>query len=171
MDEKDLQALIDRQAITELLHRYCRAMDRVDHELGYSIWHEGAEADYGAIFKGSGREFIDWVCEGHLRQRLAHSHQVTAINMALDGDTAGTEAYVTAALRSRDGDRLIQMTVRGRYVDSWERRDGRWGIVKRVYVHDFDEVRDVEPALEGWGARDRSDPSYAVLESAGRRSR
>src|SRR3954468_11552442 len=98
MDQTQLQAMLDRQAITELIHRYCRAMDRVDHALGYSIWHDGSEADYGGIFKGTGREVIDWVCEGHVRGRVAHSHQVTVINMTVDGDHAGSEAYVNAAL-------------------------------------------------------------------------
>jgi hypothetical protein len=163
MDQKDLQRLLDREEITDLIYRYCRSMDRIDAELGYSIWHEGAEADYGAIFKGTGRGFIDWVCERHRTNYVVHSHQITSINLTLDRDRAGSESYVTAALRSRDGDRMIQMTSRGRYVDSWERRNGRWGIVKRIYVHDFDDVREVDHRLEATGARDRTDPSYAVL--------
>ena len=37
--ETTLQALADRQAITDLLHRYCRAVDRLDVPLGTLSGH------------------------------------------------------------------------------------------------------------------------------------
>jgi hypothetical protein len=159
-----LQTAVDRQAITNLLYLYCRAMDRIDPELGYTIWHEDAEADYGeAIYRGTGRGFIDWVCETH-RQMASHSHQITNIIIDLDGDRAGSESYVTVALRYMEGGRTMQITGRGRYLDRWSRRQGRWGIDKRIYVQDFDDVREVSVSrIGGWGRRDRDDPSYAVL--------
>jgi hypothetical protein len=33
-DTETLRMLADRQAITDLIYRYCRAMDRIDVELG-----------------------------------------------------------------------------------------------------------------------------------------
>ena len=55
MNPLALAALIDRQAITDQIYRYCRAMDRMDHEQGYAIWHEDGTADYGSdVFQGSG---------------------------------------------------------------------------------------------------------------------
>jgi hypothetical protein len=169
MDQAELQGLLDRQAITEVLYRYCRAMDRADRELGYTLWHEDAEVQYGDAFRGSGREFVDFVCDWHLETCLAHSHQVSAITIALDGDRAASEAYVTATLQSRDGDQVVQRNAYGRYLDSWERRDGRWAIVNRQYVHDFEHNHPaVGGAMEGWSTRDRSDPSYAVLGQIGR---
>ena len=36
-------AVEDRQAITEMLYRYCRAMDRMDVPLGYSICMKAAK--------------------------------------------------------------------------------------------------------------------------------
>jgi hypothetical protein len=46
-DTELLRTLADRQAITDLIYRYCRAMDRIDPDLGYTIWHEDGVADYG----------------------------------------------------------------------------------------------------------------------------
>lgn len=156
-------AIADRLAITDLLYRYCRAMDRIDHELGYAVWHENAEADYGPMFRGTGRGFIDWVLATHARM-IAHSHQITNILVELDGSLAASEAYVTVALRYAVDGRLRQMTGRGRYLDRLEKRDGRWGIVQRRYIHDFDSEEPVTNArFAGWGRRDRDDPSYAVL--------
>jgi len=82
----------------------------------------------------------------------------------LDGERAGSESYVTAALRIRRGQQLKQMTVWGRYVDSWSKDNGRWGLDRRISIRDFDEVRDVTAMYEHeLGRRDRGDPSYAVL--------
>ena len=154
----------DIQAIQLQIYRYCRAMDRMDVELGYSIWHEDGEADYGAsIFKGSGRAFVDWVTKSHAAC-ISHSHQVTSIIVDLRGDRAVSESYVTAALRMKNGDDLNELTTRGRYLDRWSYRDGRWAIDKRGYVHDFDDIRRIEAtSIPGGSSRDRSDPSYALF--------
>lgn len=164
-DSISLQALADRQAITELIYRYCRAVDRIDRELGYSVWHDDGLADYGAYYQGSGRGVIDLICANH-EQLQCHSHQVSNILIQLDGDRASSEAYVTANLRIvRDGN-IKQMSVWSRYVDTWSRRNGRWGIDKRIAIRDFDEIRDVTPMSQpAEGSRDRHDPSYAVLKN------
>jgi len=158
-----LQAINDRQQITDLIYRYCRAVDRLDLRLGYSVWHEDGLADYEAFYSGTGRGAIDLICAQHQRL-LVHSHQISNIIIELDGERAGSESYVTATLRLRDGERLKQMMVWSRYIDRWSRRNGRWGIDKRVAVRDFDEVREVVAmSLPLGGKRDSSDPSYDVL--------
>lgn len=154
----------DRQAITDLIYRYCRSVDRLDIPLGHSIWHDDGVADYGpAVYQGPGKGVIDLICAQHLHT-LHHSHQVSNILITLDGDRAASESYVTATLRMAAGDGLRQIMVWGRYIDSWSRRDGRWGLDKRLSIRDFDEIRAVtEMVRHDVGRRDRSDPSYAVL--------
>lgn len=164
-----LQALMDRQAITELIYRYCRSVDRLDIPLGQSIWHEDGYADYGEWFyQGPGKEMMEFICTQH-RNMPGHSHQIANTLIHLDGDQAGSESYVTVSLRMNGGGKLCHMTVWGRYIDCWSRRDGRWGLMKRTFICDFDETRDVhETEMEmaprrDTGKRDTSDPSYAVL--------
>jgi hypothetical protein len=163
--ELSVKAVADRQAITDLIYRYCRSVDRLDVPLGHSIWHDDAIADYGAdVYQGDGRGVIDHICAQHLNT-LHHSHQVSNVLIDLDGDRAGSEAYVTASLRLRRGAQLLQMTVWSRYVDRWSRRNGRWGLDHRLAVRDFDEIREVVAMNDhDVGRRDRSDPSYAVLK-------
>jgi len=158
-----LRQLADRQTITDLIYRYCRAVDRIDPELGKSVFHPDSTADYGTFFKGNGHDMIDAVCESH-RHCIVHSHQVTNITITLDGDRAGSEAYHIAAIRMMAGDSIRQVTVWGRYIDAWSRRDGRWGCDRRLVAYDLDEVRDVTPMMtEPPPARDRTCPSYALL--------
>src|SRR5829696_2436236 len=40
------EEMVAREAVREQLHAYCRAMDRMDHALGYKVWHEDGLADY-----------------------------------------------------------------------------------------------------------------------------
>lgn len=160
------QAVADRQQITDLIYRYCRSVDRLDVALGHSIWREDGYADYGAdVYQGSGRGSIDHICAQH-RRTLMHSHQMSNIIIELDGDRAGSESYVTANLRVKRGDQLLQMSVWSRYVDRWSRRDGRWGLDRRIAIREFDEVREVRAMYEHDVARrDGADPSYDVLKA------
>ena len=164
-DESGFNALADRLAITDLIYQYCRAVDRLDIPLGHSIWHDDAMADYGADFyQGKGRGAIDHICAQH-RRTLHHSHQVSNILIELDRDRAGSEAYAIASLRAYRDEKLFQMTIWGRYVDRWSRRNGRWGLDHRLAIRDFDEIREVTPLQHHDVARrDRSDPSYGALE-------
>jgi SnoaL-like domain len=162
--EQALQALLDKQSITEQLYRYCRAVDRLDIPLGHSIWHDDAIADYGAdYYQGPGKGVIDTICAHH-RHLLGHSHQITNILIALSGDRAGSEAYVTGTMRMERDGKLLHMGVWARYLDAWERRDGRWGITRREVVFDHEEIREVTPmGRELRFTRDRTDPSYPFV--------
>jgi hypothetical protein len=163
MDAETLRALADRAQITDLMYRYCRAVDRLDVPLGHSIWHDNGWADYGPdVYQGPGKGVIDLICARH-RHALYHSHQVSNILIDLNGDQAGSEAYVIATLRVRRDQQLMQIGVWTRHIDQWSRRSGRWGLDKRLAIRDFDEIRAVTEMQPHHAAtRDRDDPSYAV---------
>jgi hypothetical protein len=158
-----LQELADKQAITEVIYRYCRALDRMDVDLARSVWHPGGTADYGELFQGTGDGFIDWVWAAHAAMD-AHSHQITNILIEVAGDRAASESYVTVALRTKPAEgAAVEIESRGRYLDRWSRRDGRWAIDHRQFVEDLQRVHDAPPVGPGASRRDRSDPSYQVL--------
>jgi hypothetical protein len=130
-----LDVVVAKQAITEALHRYCHGLDRFDRGQAM-IWHPGGTADYGAdIFQGTGDGFLDWVWPVHETFERT-SHQVTNILVTVDGDRATSETYVTVCLRNAD----VDLVNRGRYSDTWSRRDGRWGIDARTYTDDIAQV-------------------------------
>jgi hypothetical protein len=162
MTERDVA---DQLAITDKIYRYCRSVDRLDVPLGHSVFHPDSYADFGG-YKGSGRGWIDHVCEEH-RKFLHHSHQVTNIVIEFDGDRAGSEAYVTATLRAREGEKVIQRQFWARYVDTWSRRNGNWAIDRRDCIIDFDAVSEVTPIRGNERSRrDQTDPSYGALRAA-----
>ena len=156
-------------AIRKVLAGYCRGLDRMDEELARSTWHPDGTALYHGVYEGSGAGFVEWVWPVH-QQFLGHSHQITNVFLQIDAPagTAASESYVTVCLRLPDGEGgLVDMVTRGRYVDTWSRRDGRWAIDHRVYVSDLSNQHPVaagdgQDSLQG--ARDRSDPSYQALD-------
>lgn len=165
MSEANLSALADKEAIREALYAYCRSVDRLDAALGHGVFHEESYADYGAdVYQGPGRGCIDKIIADH-EHLTSHSHQIANVLIALDGTRAGSEAYVTGTMRMlRDG-REFQIMVRARYLDAWEKREGRWAITRRELAYDHDEVREVVSSRgPANAARDSSDPSYRCLK-------
>lgn len=162
----DLAELVAIQEITEVLYRYCRGLDRMDRELADTVWHVGGTADYIGMYDGTGHGFLDWVWVQH-EALYRHSHQITNILIEVDGDRAASEAYVTVALRIKAGEDRTDIVSRGRYLDRWSRRDGRWAIDARVFVEDLQSVTPLGPVESADGSpasrRDRDDPSYAVF--------
>jgi hypothetical protein len=169
--------------ITEVIHRYCRAVDRMDRELASTLFHEGATADYGPTYSGSAEGLIDNLWKNHAKL-LGHSHQVTNILIEVDGDRAGSEAYAFGTLwdAAPDGP-LVVLTAFGRYLDRWSRREGVWAIDHRRFVYDLVHTSTPTVAAEAAGLplarlasardprqtagrRDPSDPSYEFFGRA-----
>lgn len=163
-----LEALLAKQEISEAIYRYCRAYDRMDLDMALAVWHPGGTVAYGDIYDGPAADYFgpSW----DYRRTLANfSHQVTNILIELDGDRAASEAYVTASLQQQPEDGTIKEDLyRGRYLDRWSRREGRWAIEHRHFIPDsytrieFDASL-ARPSFLGLGRKDRSDPSYAFL--------
>lgn len=134
-----LEMLAAKQAITEVLYRYCHAVDRIDPELGSQIWHHDGLAHYEGIFEGTAQDFMEFVLQTH-RKTEATSHQLTNVLIDVDVDRATSESYVTACIRAGGTD----IVVRGRYSDTWSRRDGEWRIDERRYRHDIVQMPPVD---------------------------
>lgn len=163
-----IDEVIAKQAITEVLYRYCRGLDRMDRDMALSVWHPGATVDYKDIFVGTGEGFVEWVWPTHAAL-TSHSHQIANVLIDLDADlkAARSEAYVTATLRSTDETKgtALDLLARGRYLDRLSMRDGRWAIDDRIFVMDVPSVREMPLAVAGTitGRRDRDDPSFALF--------
>ena len=161
----DFGTLSAKQEIRDLLCRYCRSLDRMDRSLADSLWHADATVDYVGVYQGSATGFLDWVWSIHAGLQT-HSHQITNVLCDVDGDTATSEAYVTVVLWGEPDDTNHQAEIisRGRYLDRWSRRDGRWAIGERVHVSDMQSHRRVPRGHRDPGStRDGLDLSYQTL--------
>jgi hypothetical protein len=164
--DPEVQALLDQQAIREVVLRYCRGIDRLDLELVRSCYHPDATDEHGT-FTGTPDEFVAWV--GDVIARFTGTMHVVANQLVeVDGAAARSETYGIAYHWGdpRD-DHRRNFTTGFRYVDRFERRDGDWRIASRVAVREWtqkvtpDQQWILPPARDGRrGRRDRTDAAY-----------
>jgi len=167
MSDAALRELIDRQAIADCIHRYTRGMDRHDKELALSAYHPDAIDDHG-LYCGVAKDFIDWACWFHDQYQTLHHHYVTNHSVELDGDTAHAETYWLFVGVNKDPAHPLMMSG-GRYIDRFERRQGKWGIAARSCIIEWQgDLAKVDAPQEfaaaavaaGVPAWNRSDISY-----------
>jgi hypothetical protein len=163
--ETKVRELSDRQEILDCLHRYCRAVDRFDRELLLSVYHPDAVDDHGA-FVGSPQAFVDWALGYHAEHQLSHHHMIFNPTIDLQGDVAHSEVYWLFFGENKTKPNTLAI---GRYLDRFERRDGRWAIAARVCISEcVNDLHETElPAAyraalmsNGPSSRDRSDRSW-----------
>ncbi len=167
----DIQRLLDKQAITEVLYRRARAGDRADAELAHTCYHPGATERHGT-FDGEAAHFIDVVSftrpkPGSPIKGMFHfiSNIIADFRSA---DEAFVESYHVAWCQLTD---QTDATIGGRYLDNFERRDDRWAISHRDVIFDWSRVEpeagkfwDKHPAADFlYGKRGADDPLYAYV--------
>lgn len=134
----ELQSLLDRQAITEVLYLYCRACDRADEVLLRSCFHPGSQHRHGS-FEGVSEDFCSMAMR-IISTATVTKHVLTNVQIELAGNVAVTEAYYHAYHRTmnrRTGMQEDNFSA-GRYLDHFERRDRHWRITQRVGLIDFE---------------------------------
>jgi hypothetical protein len=141
-----------------------RAIDRLDWELLRACYHPDAVEDRGR-FRGDVDGLIDW-----LREVLAGFewtwHLLGIPSVEFDDDVAWVETYCLAVQQPlrRDTEeapdaRMIPL----RYCDRFERRNGTWGIAKRVAVYEPGFILrgdSMKAALGAVSRRNRGDMAY-----------
>lgn len=156
-----LRRLLAREEIRDACLRYTRGVDRHDDDIAVAAYHPGALDDHGT-FIGDAEELIRHAGTLHADNWETHQHYITNQTMEVDGDSAHAETYFIAVLKRKDATVDI---VGGRYIDRFEQRDGRWAIIRRVSVVEWNGelVRPRAPMDGGLfigGVWDRTDASY-----------
>lgn len=143
-----LARLVAESAIRDALARYARGADRNDVELIRSAYHPDATDSHG-YFSGTIDGFVDWFRERHAGVTQS-MHFLGNCLIEFDGEeSASVETYCQAFQRLRDPailGVLQDLHVLCRYLDRFERRDGRWAIAARTVVYETQDVRQVDDA-------------------------
>jgi len=182
-----LQLLEDREAIRQLIYYKGRATDRADpaaEQRAFGGRTPYADRQGPDDLMGSADQRADLI-----RRMLASTHhQIGNILIDVDGDTARTETYCTAFHRTHPnadsnrfivGDLAVQQlggdyeraydVITGiRYLETFQRTDGKWRVETRRLVYDWSTVGIPCGLIEGGvianselrGARKPDDPSY-----------
>jgi hypothetical protein len=161
-----VQHLMDRQEILDALTRTLRAIDRFDKELFLTSFHPDALVDAGGYLNTAATVY-DGAAALHAEGQTSTIHNLLNHSCEFDGDTAHTETYFLFTGVNNDRSNWIGG---GRYLDRFERRQGKWKIAFRYTIMDwsgiipaatnpmFDDVSDI--FVNGAPSRSKDDPSY-----------
>lgn len=135
--QRQLDVLLAKDQIRDVLYRYARGVDRKDVELLQSCYHPDA-IDAHWSFIGNGLEFAEEILEPHQMGSVpVYKHYITNILIELDGDRAFCESsYLFTQSMQLDERHRAAMTAEGRYLDIFERRNDEWRIYHRLLVNE-----------------------------------
>ncbi len=180
--EARLRLVEDRQAIHDVIVRYCRGVDRSDPDLVLAAFHDDAiDNHFGVVLPF--REAIGTLKAarsggGGPPSKTTSMHNICNVLIAVDGDIARCESYVIVIVRIPQDGGAIDWMHAGRYVDRFERRNGEWRIAYRTVVYDLERSDEVVPAPDGLsqaryldnavrGKRGLGDFSYEIFRPSG----
>ena len=173
-----LAALLHKEAIKEVVLRYCRGIDRRDFDLVRSCYHPDAEDHHGS-FSGSVDEYITWVDKLTSRyQWTMHFVGNVLIELGEDDGVAACETYGVSLHKSDDPRPFMNLATGFRYLDRFELRsesgaEAQWRIARRDAVGEW----SIPIPEDSWWAipkdhpsshRDTHDVLYRLLGSIGR---
>ena len=175
MTDAALRALLDKDAIRDCIHRYCRGIDRADEAALVSSYWPDAHDSHGA-YSGPVSGFIEQV-----RKVWANGprniHNVGNIMVEFTSDTrADVETYFIAFQRGTEADGVLrQVQLCGRYCDLFEKRGQEWRVLRRTVVYDWVTPQDppAQSEQDRFGPRTPiggsypDDPVYHIAADAG----
>ncbi|MFD9667698.1 nuclear transport factor 2 family protein [Rhodococcus sp. NPDC059968] len=145
----DIEARIDRlesqRAIERLIGQYAHAFDLQDIDTLRSIWHEGATLSLGEPFGNfTGVDAIVGAAHQLWSQSPRMHHWMSNAVIDIDGDTATATTALDCFVTNIESG---PTQVGGNYHDRFERQDGQWGMVERVFdLHYFTPIKSWTPA-------------------------
>jgi hypothetical protein len=159
--------LADRLAIQDILSCHSRGLDRLDEALLKACYWPEAEVDYGS-YKGPAQQFAELVIPALQGNYELTRHCLGNTLVELRGSRALVESSVDASHLLPGAKE--EMLFAGRYLDTLEKRGGRWKLLRRQVVMDWNRRQQVADerssdafAAMAKGAHGTDDPLHAFL--------
>jgi hypothetical protein len=135
---------IDRLAIREVVENWVLWRDAGDWDRFATVWHpEGWMT--ATWFQGPARDFIDVSREG-FNKGVNLLHVLSGWTCDIAGDRAISQVKMTIHQRAPLDGVLVDVACIGRFYDFFEKRQGRWAIVRRQPIYEKDRLDSVDPA-------------------------
>jgi hypothetical protein len=138
----DLSA--DKSAIREAVENWVLYRDAGDWERFATVWHVDGWMT-ATWFQGSANDFIE-ASRKLFDQGGNILHQLCGWTCDISGSRAISQVKMTINQRALLGDVLVDVVCFGRFYDFFEKRDGKWGIVRRQPIYEKDRLDPVDPA-------------------------
>ena len=141
----------DRALIRDLVENWAIWRDAGDWERFATVWHEDGWMT-ATWFQGPAAKFIE-VSKAGFDKGVSILHFLGGSSVDVNGNRAIAQTKMTISQRGDVDKEAVDVVCTGRFFDFFEKRNGRWGIVRRQPIYEKDRMDPLDPA-----ARLRLDP-------------
>jgi hypothetical protein len=144
--------LRDRLAIAETVQNWALWRDAGDWERFATVWHDDGWMT-ATWFQGPASRFIE-VSRSGFEKGVSILHFLGGTSVELRDTRAVAQTKMTISQRAPVDGVPVDVVCTGRFFDFFEKRAGRWAIVRRQPIYEKDRMDPVDP-----GARLHLDPA------------
>ena len=134
----------DRLAIIETVQNWALWRDAGDWERFRTVWHDDGWMT-ATWFQGPATQFIE-VSRAGFERGVSILHFLGGTSVDLKASRAIAQTKMTINQRAQVDGVLADVVCTGRFYDFFEKRAGRWGIVRRQPIYEKDRIDPVDPS-------------------------
>ena len=135
----------DQLAIVEVVHNWALWRDAGDWDRFRTVWHDEGWMT-ATWFQGPAAEFIK-VSKAGFEKGVSILHFLGGSTVDVNRTRAVAQTKMTISQRGTCEGELVDVVCTGRFYDFFEKRAGRWAIVRRQPIYEKDRMDPVDPAV------------------------
>lgn len=136
--------ILDKLTIRQVVEDWVVFRDSADWARFATVWHSDGWMT-ATWFQGPARDFIEVSRKG-FEAGVSILHQLGGWSCEIAGNRAVSQTKMAILQRAEVDGVLADVTCWGRFYDFFEKRDGRWAIVRRQPIYEKDRLDPVDPA-------------------------
>jgi len=138
--------LQDRLAIADTVQNWALWRDAGDWERFRTVWHDDGWMT-ATWFQGPAEKFIE-VSKAGFDKGVSILHFLGGTSIDLEGARAIAQTKMTISQRAAVDGVAVDVVCTGRFYDFFEKRKGRWAIVRRQPIYEKDRMDPLDPAAK-----------------------
>ena len=134
----------EKLEIIEVVQNWALWRDAGEWERFRTVWHDDGWMT-ATWFQGPAAEFIK-VSKAGFDKGVSILHFLGGSSVDLQGSRAIAQTKMTISQRGSLDSEVVDVVCTGRFYDFFEKRSGRWAIVRRQPIYEKDRMDPVDPS-------------------------
>ena len=135
----------EKLEIIEVVQNWALWRDAGDWERFRTVWHDDGWMT-ATWFQGPAEEFIK-VSKAGFEKGVSILHFLGGSSVDLKGSRAIAQTKMTISQRGSCEGETVDVVCTGRFYDFFEKRTGKWAIVRRQPIYEKDRMDPVDPSV------------------------
>ena len=136
----------DKAAIVEVVQNWALWRDAGDWERFRTVWHDDGWMT-ATWFQGPAEKFIE-VSRAGYDKGVSILHFLGGTSVDIAGARGVAQTKMTISQRAPVDGVPVDVVCTGRFYDFFEKRAGKWAIVRRQPIYEKDRLDPIDPAAE-----------------------